>query len=47
MPMMIEIRELYKAFGDRVVLEGVDLAATLRGMEGVSQKGSDRKGGAS
>jgi len=33
MTMMIETRELYKAFGDHVVLEGIDLAATLRGME--------------
>ncbi len=41
MPMMVETRELYKAFGDYVVLEGIDLAATLRGMEGVSQKSSD------
>ena len=25
MTMMIETRELYKAFGDQVVLEGIDL----------------------
>jgi ABC-type transporter Mla maintaining outer membrane lipid asymmetry ATPase subunit MlaF len=41
MPMMVETRELSKAFGDHVVLEGIDLATTLRGIEGVSQKGSD------
>jgi ABC-type transporter Mla maintaining outer membrane lipid asymmetry ATPase subunit MlaF len=33
MPMMIETRELSKAFGNHMVLEGIDLAATLRGME--------------
>lgn len=25
MPMMVETRELYKVFGDHVVLEGIDL----------------------
>jgi ABC-type histidine transport system ATPase subunit len=33
MPMMVETRELYKVFGDHVVLEGIDLAAPLRGIE--------------
>jgi ABC-type transporter Mla maintaining outer membrane lipid asymmetry ATPase subunit MlaF len=37
MSMMVETQELDKAFGDHVVLESIDLAATLRGMEGVSQ----------